>query len=93
MHEDIIYTDADAEPLTEFAATETPELSRKVRPHRKRSRSKTIAPRRLTKEELRQGALLAGSFGYTIARRPAPSAPAASARARGSRASTTCTST
>jgi hypothetical protein len=58
MHEDIIYTDADAEPLTDFAATETPELSRKVRPHRKRSRSKTIAPRRLTKEELRQGALL-----------------------------------
>ena len=60
MHEDTIYTSADpaAEPLTELAATETPELSRKVRPHRKRSRSKTIAPRRLTKEELRQGALL-----------------------------------
>ncbi len=31
----------------------TPELERPVRRHRKRSRSKTIAPRRLTKEELR----------------------------------------
>ena len=60
MQEDTIYTDADQaeDTLTEDAATETPELSRKVRPHRKRSRSKTIAPRRLTKEELRQGALL-----------------------------------
>ena len=37
---------------------EAPEISRKVRVHRKRSRSKTIAPRRLTKEELRQAALL-----------------------------------
>ena len=34
-------------------SVETPELSRKVRRHRKRSRSKTIAPRRLTKEEIR----------------------------------------
>lgn len=60
MQEDTIYTDADQaqDSLIEDAATETPELSRKVRPHRKRSRSKTIAPRRLTKEELRQGALL-----------------------------------
>jgi hypothetical protein len=32
---------------------DTPELSRKVRRHRKRSRGKTIAPRRLTKEEVR----------------------------------------
>jgi hypothetical protein len=30
---------------------DTPEHSRKVRRHRKRSRGKTIAPRRLTKEE------------------------------------------
>ncbi len=60
MHQDEIYTDADQpeDTLTDDAAIETPQLSRKVRPHRKRSRSKTIAPRRLTKEELRQGALL-----------------------------------
>jgi hypothetical protein len=32
---------------------DTPEHSRKVRRHRKRSRGKTIAPRRLTKEEVR----------------------------------------
>ncbi len=32
---------------------DTPEHSRKVRRHRKRSRGKTIAPRRLTKEEMR----------------------------------------
>jgi len=37
---------------------ETPQVSRKVRKHHKRSRSKTIAPRRLTKEELREAALL-----------------------------------
>lgn len=36
----------------------TPEISRKVRKHQKRSRSKTIAPRRLTKEELRESILL-----------------------------------
>jgi hypothetical protein len=50
-----------ASPGSEAASTAdtvTPELSRKVRPHKKRSRSKTIAPRRLTKEELRQAALL-----------------------------------
>ncbi len=38
---------------------ETPESSRKVRQRRRqRARSKTIAPKRLTKEELRMGALL-----------------------------------
>jgi hypothetical protein len=35
-----------------------PEVSRKVRQRKHRARSKTIAPRRLTKEELRMGALL-----------------------------------
>jgi hypothetical protein len=37
----------------------TPEMSRKVRrKHRKRSRSKTIAPKRLTKEEIRLARML-----------------------------------
>ena len=46
-----------SEPI-ESDGSETPEVSRKVRKHHKRSRSKTIAPRRLTKEELREAALL-----------------------------------
>ena len=38
---------------------DAPAVSRKVRQHRRpRARSKTIAPKRLTKEELRQGAEL-----------------------------------
>jgi hypothetical protein len=35
-----------------------PEVSRKVRRRRRRTRSKTIAMKRLTREELRQGALM-----------------------------------
>jgi hypothetical protein len=43
----------------EAATPVTPETSRKVRQRRReRARSKTIAPKRLTKEELRMGALL-----------------------------------
>jgi len=41
------------ESVDEGQNSDTPELSRKVRRHRKRSRGKTIAPRRLTKEEVR----------------------------------------
>ncbi len=42
------------------AATDMPEISRKVRRRRRRTRprSKTIAMKRLTREELRQGALM-----------------------------------
>ena len=44
---------------TGTADAETPEVSRKVRQKRRtRARSKTIAPKRLTKEELRLGAML-----------------------------------
>ena len=49
---------ADAAEQHPTSADRPPELSRKVRRHRKRSRSKTIAPKRLSKEELRLGAIL-----------------------------------
>lgn len=65
MYRDTERADGADEAVRAAAATEAvvegvdaPEHSRKVRVHRKRSRSKTIAPRRLTKEELRQAALL-----------------------------------
>ena len=50
-------SDADAEPGVEG---ETPEISRKIRRRRRRTRprSKTIAMKRLTREELRVGALM-----------------------------------
>jgi hypothetical protein len=44
---------ADGEGAQDEQNLDAPELSRKVRRHRKRSRGKTIAPRRLTKEELK----------------------------------------
>jgi hypothetical protein len=49
--------DGDAE---EVEASEVPEVSRKIRRRRRRTRprSKTIAMKRLTREELRQGALM-----------------------------------
>ena len=49
--------DADVEPAVEG---ETPEISRKIRRRRRRTRprSKTIAMKRLTREELRVGALM-----------------------------------
>ena len=46
-------TDGSCGDVEEGQNSDTPELSRKVRRHRKRSRGKTIAPRRLTKEEVR----------------------------------------
>lgn len=50
----------DAEVTVTAADGEVPELSRKVRRRRRRTRprSKTIAMKRLTREELRQGALM-----------------------------------
>jgi len=50
-------TDTDSEPAVEG---ETPEISRKIRRRRRRTRprSKTIAMKRLTREELRVGALM-----------------------------------
>lgn len=50
--------ESDAEELT--ADGELPEVSRKIRRRRRRTRprSKTIAMKRLTREELRQGALM-----------------------------------
>lgn len=50
----------DAEVVVATADGEVPELSRKVRRRRRRTRprSKTIAMKRLTREELRQGALM-----------------------------------
>ena len=50
----------DAEVAVVTADGEVPELSRKVRRRRRRTRprSKTIAMKRLTREELRQGALM-----------------------------------
>ncbi|HEY1551369.1 MAG TPA: sigma factor-like helix-turn-helix DNA-binding protein [Kofleriaceae bacterium] len=49
--------DGDVEPAAEG---EMPEVSRKIRRRRRRTRprSKTIAMKRLTREELRQGALM-----------------------------------
>lgn len=51
---------ARSEEAVESAEPEIPKVSRKVRRRRKRSRprSKTIAMKRLTREELRRGALL-----------------------------------
>ncbi len=50
---------AMAEGRADLPAGEPPPLSRKVRQKRRtRARSKTIAPKRLTKEEIRLGALL-----------------------------------
>ena len=51
--------DADSDELT-AADGELPEVSRKIRRRRRRTRprSKTIAMKRLTREELRQGALM-----------------------------------
>jgi len=43
----------EADSAQDGQTIDTPEHSRKVRRHRKRSRGKTIAPRRLTKEEVR----------------------------------------
>ncbi len=55
--EDAADEDADSEVASE---SETPEVSRKVRRRRRRTRprSKTIAMKRLTREELRVGALM-----------------------------------
>jgi hypothetical protein len=59
MHEEAEGIDTSAQPSTQEGGQadvgdmDTPEHSRKVRRHRKRSRGKTIAPRRLTKEEMR----------------------------------------
>jgi len=52
--------DGDAEDGITAAAEQPPELSRKVRRRRRRTRprSKTIAMKRLTREDLRQGALM-----------------------------------
>ena len=58
MHDTTQPPDVTQSEHIESDASETPEVSRKVRKHHKRSRSKTIAPRRLTKEELREAALL-----------------------------------
>ena len=58
MHDITQPPDATLSESTESDGGTTPEVSRKVRKHHKRSRSKTIAPRRLTKEELREAALL-----------------------------------
>ncbi|MCS6913153.1 MAG: sigma factor-like helix-turn-helix DNA-binding protein [Myxococcales bacterium] len=50
----------DGSPEEVSGAPAAPQSSRKVRQRRRdRARSKTIAPKRLTKEELRMGALLA----------------------------------
>src|SRR3954462_6834875 len=51
---------ADAGELADGAEGEAPEVSRKVRRRRRRTRprSKTIAMKRLTREELRLGALM-----------------------------------
>ena len=57
MHDITQPPDATLSESTESDGGTTPEVS-KVRKHHKRSRSKTIAPRRLTKEELREAALL-----------------------------------
>ena len=50
----------DDEEVSADAADEVPEVSRKVRRRRRRTRprSRTIAMKRLTREELRVGALL-----------------------------------
>ncbi len=58
MHDTTQPPDLTQSEHIESDTSETPEVSRKVRKHHKRSRSKTIAPRRLTKEELREAALL-----------------------------------
>jgi hypothetical protein len=52
--------DDDQDSLDAPAEGEVPELSRKIRRRRRRTRprSKTIAMKRLTREELRQGALM-----------------------------------
>ena len=52
--------DGDAEEVIAEGGTDLPEVSRKIRRRRRRTRprSKTIAMKRLTREELRQGALM-----------------------------------
>jgi hypothetical protein len=52
--------DADGDSDRAIGAADMPEVSRKVRRRRRRTRprSKTIAMKRLTREELRQGALM-----------------------------------
>ncbi|MBK9031165.1 MAG: hypothetical protein IPL61_07485 [Myxococcales bacterium] len=55
-----VVADGDAEVTVAGVDGEVPELSRKIRRRRRRTRprSKTIAMKRLTREELRQGALM-----------------------------------
>jgi hypothetical protein len=52
--------DVDGDDVEEGEAGDVPEISRKIRRRRRRTRprSKTIAMKRLTREELRQGALM-----------------------------------
>ena len=58
MNDDLPGDDADVSRF-ELDAPSTPATSRKVRKRRRdRMRSKTIAPKRLTKDEIRIGALL-----------------------------------
>lgn len=60
MLDDYAPDDAPESEEGELDVMETPGSTRKVRQRRReRARSKTIAPKRLTKEELRMGALLA----------------------------------
>ena len=80
MHDITQPPDATLSESTESDGGTTPEVSRKVRKHHKRSRSKTIAPRRLTKEELTKPT--GHSRGQT--------ARAGSGPVRGCPASTTC---
>ncbi len=57
--DDVAPDEAPEEETLDAEPRETPGSSRKVRQRRReRARSKTIAPKRLTKEELRMGALL-----------------------------------
>ncbi len=56
MYEESLNSPVSAESIEDaqdLDSLDAPELSRKIRRHRKRSRGKTIAPRRLTKEEVR----------------------------------------
>lgn len=57
MEQDPFFPRTDAWTSTEPTLVPLSRLKRKVQ-HRRKSRSKTIAPKRLTKEELRQAALL-----------------------------------
>ena len=58
MHDITQPPDATPSESTESDGGTTPEVSRKVRKHHKRSRSKNIAPPRQTKKEQHQAAQL-----------------------------------